>query len=412
MRDVNSGWLIRYTHANVASFFFIFVYAHIGRNLYYGSYQSPRVLPYSVGVIILVVMMATAFLGCEHGPKCYKIIIEFLLSGTISDVKATDVLISTNHFFLIHIANISNTLRSYSNTISPLSNSTVTVAAGTGTAEGYSHNNLTPSQPKIYSTEVEKFLMEFQLNPVFVYEDLHLEQTKKRIKSDVEGLSGVYLIFNKTTSDFYVGSAATDKFYSRFVNHLYYFIGSKIVKLAVRKYGLSNFSFIVLELFPEIVDKENNKKLLDLEDFYLKSLLPNYNILTEAGNSFGYKHTEITRLKMTQNYSQERREKIGNLNKNKNLSPETIEKLRKAALSRTKPIYTEEALNNMKKNSKAIIIYNLDKTVYGEFLSIVEAAKSLKCGEKTIRRALKGETKFLKRKWIVAYSNQPANSNK
>jgi len=63
MRDVNSGWLMRYTHANVASFFFIFVYAHIGRNLYYGSYQSPRVLPYSVGVIILVVMMATAFLG-------------------------------------------------------------------------------------------------------------------------------------------------------------------------------------------------------------------------------------------------------------------------------------------------------------------------------------------------------------
>lgn len=52
MRDVNSGWLIRYTHANVASFFFIFVYAHIGRALYYGSYKSPRVLPYAVGVVI------------------------------------------------------------------------------------------------------------------------------------------------------------------------------------------------------------------------------------------------------------------------------------------------------------------------------------------------------------------------
>lgn len=63
MRDVNSGWLIRYTHANVASFFFIFVYAHIGRALYYGSYKSPRVLPYTVGVIILVLMMAIAFLG-------------------------------------------------------------------------------------------------------------------------------------------------------------------------------------------------------------------------------------------------------------------------------------------------------------------------------------------------------------
>jgi len=63
MRDVNYGWLLRYTHANVASFFFIFVYAHIGRGLYYNSYRSPRVAPWSIGVIILVLMMATAFLG-------------------------------------------------------------------------------------------------------------------------------------------------------------------------------------------------------------------------------------------------------------------------------------------------------------------------------------------------------------
>jgi len=63
MRDVNYGWLIRYLHANVASFFFIFVYLHIGRGLYYGSYKSPRTLPWSIGVIMLVLMMAIAFLG-------------------------------------------------------------------------------------------------------------------------------------------------------------------------------------------------------------------------------------------------------------------------------------------------------------------------------------------------------------
>ena len=63
MRDVNSGWAVRYTHANVASFFFIFVYAHIGRGLYYGSYKNPRVLLWSIGVIILILMMAIAFLG-------------------------------------------------------------------------------------------------------------------------------------------------------------------------------------------------------------------------------------------------------------------------------------------------------------------------------------------------------------
>jgi len=63
MRDVNNGWIIRYTHANVASFFFIFVYMHIARGLYYNSYQTPRVLAWSIGVIIFILMMATAFLG-------------------------------------------------------------------------------------------------------------------------------------------------------------------------------------------------------------------------------------------------------------------------------------------------------------------------------------------------------------
>jgi ubiquinol-cytochrome c reductase cytochrome b subunit len=63
MRDVNNGWLIRYLHSNTASAFFFLVYLHIGRGLYYGSYGSPRTLTWVIGTIILVVMMATAFLG-------------------------------------------------------------------------------------------------------------------------------------------------------------------------------------------------------------------------------------------------------------------------------------------------------------------------------------------------------------
>jgi ubiquinol-cytochrome c reductase cytochrome b subunit len=63
MRDVNYGWLLRYLHANGASFFFILVYLHIGRGLYYGSYRPPRALLWSIGVIIFFVMMATAFMG-------------------------------------------------------------------------------------------------------------------------------------------------------------------------------------------------------------------------------------------------------------------------------------------------------------------------------------------------------------
>jgi len=63
MRDVNNGWLIRYLHANTASAFFFLVYLHIGRGLYYGSYKSPRTLTWIIGTVILIIMMATAFLG-------------------------------------------------------------------------------------------------------------------------------------------------------------------------------------------------------------------------------------------------------------------------------------------------------------------------------------------------------------
>ena len=63
MRDVSNGWILRYCHANVASFFFICVYMHVGRGLYYGSYKSPLVLAWSIGVIMLVLMMAIGFLG-------------------------------------------------------------------------------------------------------------------------------------------------------------------------------------------------------------------------------------------------------------------------------------------------------------------------------------------------------------
>jgi ubiquinol-cytochrome c reductase cytochrome b subunit len=63
MRDVNAGWLLRYAHMNGASFFFIVVYIHIFRGLYYGSYKSPRELVWIFGVLIFLLMMATAFMG-------------------------------------------------------------------------------------------------------------------------------------------------------------------------------------------------------------------------------------------------------------------------------------------------------------------------------------------------------------
>ena len=63
MRDVSYGWLLRYLHANGASFFFAAVYAHIGRCMYYGSYKEPREVLWILGVILFLLMVVTGFMG-------------------------------------------------------------------------------------------------------------------------------------------------------------------------------------------------------------------------------------------------------------------------------------------------------------------------------------------------------------
>ena len=350
MRDVNNGWLIRYLHANTASAFFFLVYLHIGRGMYYGSYRSPRTLVWAIGTVILILMMATAFLGYQHSPKWFNK--------------------NDNN-------NILNNKRHYSQKT----------------------NFNSPSET------LNKIIDDLNINPVFIFENLKDEDTKKQIKKSTSDLSGVYMIVNKITGDYYIGSASTNRFYVRFSNHLIHFSGSKIVKLAVKKYDIENFAFLVLELYPDLITKENNKELLDLEDRYLKLLLPNYNILTEAGSSFGYKHTEVDRIKMKELYSDVRKERIGNLNKGKKLSLETIEKLRQKALFRS-PMSEETKLKCI-ANTRPVILYNLNGTVYGKYSTIIEAAKAINCNEKTIRRALTTEKKWVKRQWIVK-----DNSNK
>ena len=364
MRDVNNGWLIRYLHSNTASAFFFIVYLHIGRGLYYGSYKAPRTLVWTIGTVIFILMIATAFLGYKRSPK-----------WSYSNKLDNNILLKKNRFVLIQ--------KRYSSTISLASN-----------------------RGNYNSERLDNFLKEKNLDPVFLYENIDSDITRKTILCDTKGLSGIYLILNKVTLDYYVGSASTDRLYSRFCNHLLYFRGSKVVKHAVRKYKLYSFAFLVLELFPEVVTKENNKKLIDREDFYLKHFLPNYNILTEAGSTFGYKHTEMDRLKMKINYSQERRLQIGELNRGKKLSAETIEKIRAKKLTMPKPFTSEQAISNMKKRSKAIRLYNLDRTVYGEYPSILATANSVNCDEKTVTRALATEKKILKRRYIVEFINK------
>lgn len=405
MRDVNNGWLIRYLHSNTASAFFFLVYLHIGRGLYYGSYKAPRSLTWTIGTVIFILMMATAFLGLLNSPKWLK------FKNNKNNIKVFDLYNKNRNnkdhgngenkrnftrlnLKSIHCLTIGRKKREFSNP------NRIYIRKFSSSSE---RNFLSTPSCKQDSVELTDFITEKNLNPAFMYENLSVNSVRTRLLNETRNLSGVYLIFNKTTLDYYIGSASTGKFNARFSNHLFNFSGSKVVKNAVKKYGISSFAFLILELFLETVTKENNKKLLDLEDFYLKTLLPNYNILTEAGSSFGYKHSEITRINMKTNYSEQRRLAVGSLNKGKSFSADTVELMKKAALSRKKPIYSEKSISNMKKKSKPILVYNLDYTVFGEFSSLVEAAKSLGCDQKTIARALKTSKSILKRRWIVKY---------
>ena len=240
MRDVNNGWLIRYLHSNTASAFFFIVYLHIGRGMYYGSYRAPRTLVWTIGTVIFILMMATAFLGLSNSPKWFQ----FNYNNKNNNV---------NKFNSYYIRNGIFTSINKLNTI------------------GRRHFSVTCPR-RLISEELTKFISEKNLNPVLIYEDLSDKTVKSRVLNDTRGLSGIYLILNKVTLYYYIGSASTGRFHARFSNHLFNFHGSKVVKNAVKKHGVSSFAFLVLELFPEIVNKENNKKLLDLEDFYLKSL--------------------------------------------------------------------------------------------------------------------------------------------
>lgn len=164
MRDVNYGWLIRYLHANTASFFFIFVYLHIGRGLYYGSYKSPRTLLWSIGVIILVLMMAIAFLGFIGQKWMY-----------IYNVDTTTI-----QYFSIPTL-------------------------------------ITPS------TRLKTILDKYNIKPVLLFEDLINSDTKKIAYRTLKPFSGIYMIVNLVTGKYYVGSAVTGNLYMRFHKHLFSF---------------------------------------------------------------------------------------------------------------------------------------------------------------------------------------------
>jgi group I intron endonuclease len=314
------------------------VYLHVARGLYYGSYRSPRTLTWIIGTIILIALMATGFLG-------------YLVNSLTWIEYDSGCLLS---FPIVASARLSCILDKYN-----------------------------------------------KLTPIGIWENLQDPNVKAQVVSDLKSYAGVYVIVNLVNGNMYVGSAISKKIAARFRKHLYGGSGSKIVNSAVQKYGLSNFAFILVDTVSYIVTKEDNQTLLSLENHYINMLKPKYNIAPQAGNTFGFRfnHTGETKYLMKLNYSSERREMIGSLNRGKKLSPETIELLRAAAQAR--PPMSDETRLKVSNNSAAAFQYEISKPDGSSFLTqegiLVQnmlinttnkVAKFCNVNEKTVRRAL------------------------
>ena len=324
MRDVNAGWLLRYIHANGASFFFICLYLHIGKALYYGSYKTPRVLVWSIGVIIFILVIATAFMGyTNNSPK------------SIYNNKSK---IYNNKKYNI---NQKRYISYYVNT-------------------------------KQDETKPEEIFKELNINIEDYWINLHDNKVRSNMITHFKNKGGIYIIINKISHNYYIGSANINKIYTKFTNHMLNFHGNKLVKKAILKDGLNNFIFGILEYYPNNKDhfyinniNIYNNNLYDLETMYLTSLIPKYNILREANTNIVYKYTDETIERLKSTFNNERRlllNKLQSVNKGK--------------------------INKLINSNLKINIYDINNNYLCEFNNINTASHYLCCSNKTIKRSL------------------------
>lgn len=203
----------------------------------------------------------------------------------------------------------------------------------------------------------------------------------EEIRLFCEGKSGVYMVRNEITKEDYKGSGQSEKkdanrLYARFRNHFYHSPKSsnKNLKKAIERYGIQNFSFHILEF-------TSYEEATDREDFHLRTTLPKYNKAPTALSTLGYTHTEESMRKMKENYSLERRLRIGSLNRGKNL-PETVKKKLsdKAKIRNKDPIFKEKHRKSVQdvsyKFSKPVKLLN------GTTFELITTLPSLKSVEK------------------------------
>lgn len=396
MRDVNYGWALRYAHANGASFFFFFVYLHIGKNIYYGSYKYPRIGLWSVGVIIFLLMIITGFLGFKNSS------LDLYNKGKINNNNQMEdwFQLNYNKSLLIH-----KPLNIYENHYSINKFNHIRYYSTKRT----SIKALRPCSNIIINKKIESLkncddIIKNLNIPILKYWDnLHLEESRYDILNYTKELAGIYIIINKITYNYYIGSAITNRLYKRLNQHTIYLTGNKSIKNSILKYGLNNFIYGLLVIFKNPIDKVSNKELLIEEANCIKQYNPSYNLVYEATNNFGYKHTEFTKMSMRSSITEVRKAKLAELTRNKVWSEESKKKLSDIPKnqSRSSNYLSEEGRSNIGLKNKALIsIYDNYNNYVCKFDGIEEASIFLNCSPKTIQRALKNEYIFIPNEFI------------
>lgn len=239
-----------------------------------------------------------------------------------------------------------------------------------------------------------------------VFTQLQDPSVQLEIKRLCQGKSGVYRITHIETQKSYVGSALTKKptlnrLYTRFRNHFFNHHKPFPIIRAIKKYGVHNFSWEILE-FTEIETTRAR------ETQYIQLLNPEYNILEFAESSLGYSHTPETLLKMKSGYSGERRVKIGNLNRNKKLSLEVREKISRAVVERTsqqKQTHQKacDAFNKLHFSKPTQVLDATTFKVLGKYSSLREACRAWNGSYRTFKRVVKSGEKIHKLNIYVKY---------
>jgi len=255
------------------------------------------------------------------------------------------------------------------------------------------------------------------LIPIVVYSNADID--KPNILTAVKGKAGIYMWTHKETGKSYVGSAIDLS--KRLSN--YYSIGyltrysNSIICNALYHHGYSKFSLTILEYIDisNLSKLEAKKLILEREQFYIDTLKPDYNILKIAGNLLGFKHSKEALSKMSlaksgvnnpmhgktgencpsfgRIVSEEHRQKLSIINKNKKYRQETLDKI-SLALTGDK---------NYK--SKKVFLYSSENPLilYKEFETYTSAAEYINCSSTHIGRII-DKDKLYKNKWILRSS--------